>query len=208
MVKKIFIAFLLLNSYVFGQSFEGKITYSNTYESKSSEYSNEQWSSMIGATQEYYIKDGSYKAVTNGQVSKWLLYVNKDNKLYTKLSNSEAVLWSDASLNSTPIVEKIINKNTVEILGYKCDELILKCKSGVQKYYFNSKLKIDISLFENHLFGNWYDYLKQSNSLPLKMIIENSQFILTTTATEVKEEKLESTFFELPEGTNLVKSPY
>jgi hypothetical protein len=193
---------------VFGQNIEGKITYSNTYKNKNPQMTDQQWLSMMGGTQEYYIKGGNYKSVTNGTLMQWQLYVNSENKLYSKMSNSETVFWNDGLTNPDSIISVKLNKNVIKILGYECDELILTCKSGIQKYYFNSTLKVDVSLFENHKFGNWYDFLKESNSLPLKMIIDNAQFTMENIATEVKEMKLNEKDFQLPENIKTAKSPY
>jgi len=193
---------------IFGQNFEGKITYSNTYKNKNPQMTDQQWLSMMGGTQEYYIKGGNYKSVTNGTLMQWQLYVNSENKLYSKMSNSETVFWNDGLTNPDSIISVKLNKNAIKILAYECDELILTCKSGIQKYYFNSTLKVDVSLFENHKFGNWYDFLKESNSLPLKMIIDNAQFTMENIATEVKEMKLNEKDFQLPANTKTAKSPY
>ena len=78
----------------------------------------------------------------------------------------------------------------------------------IQKYYFNTKLSVDTKLFKNHKFGNWYDFLSKSNSLPLKSIVDNGQFSLESVATEVKEMKLDKTFFDLPADVKTMKSPY
>ncbi|WP_435138549.1 hypothetical protein [Formosa sp. A9] len=192
----------------FGQNFEGKITYSNSYESKNLQITNQQWLSMMGNKQEFYIKNGDYKSVTNGTLMQWQLYVNADNKIYSKMSNSETVFWNDGLSNPDSIVNVQLNKNVIEILGYNCDELILTCKSGTQKYYFNSALMVNVKLFENHLFGNWYDFLKESKALPLKIIIDNSQFTMENIATGVEKIKLSKKDFQLPENVKTAKSPY
>jgi hypothetical protein len=124
------------------------------------------------------------------------------------MSNSETVFWNDGLTNPDSIISVKLNKNVIKILGYECDELILTCKSGNQKYYFNSTLKVDVSLFENHKYGNWYDFLKESNSLPLKMIIDNAQFTMENIATEVKKMKFNEKDFQLPENIKKAKSPY
>lgn len=193
---------------VFGQTFEGKITYHNSFKSKMPNMKDEQLNSMMGSEQEYYIKGGDYKSVSNGTFSQWQLYINKDNKLYAKMSNSETILWNDGSVNTDSVIKVQLNKGVTEILGYTCDELILTCKSGTQKYYFNSKLGVDSKLYSNHKYGNWYDYLKQANALPLKMIIDNQQFILECVATEVQPLKLDDKKFKLPENVKTGKSPY
>jgi hypothetical protein len=209
MIKTITFLFAALFAITsFGQPFEGKIVYKNTYKSKMPNVTDEQFTTMMGSTQEYFIKNGDYKSVSNGSLFQWLLYVNKDNKLYSKMANSEILLWNDGAINPDEILKVEVNKGVAEILGYKCDELILTCKSGTEKYYFNAKLSVDTRLFVNHKFGNWYDFLSKSNSLPLKSIVDNGQFILESVATEVKEMKLDKTIFELPADAKTMKSPY
>lgn len=193
---------------VFGQTFEGKITYQNSYTSKLPNVQDQQFNSMMGSTQEYIIKGGDYKSISNGTLVQWQLYINKDNKLYNKMSNSETIFWNDGLTNPDSIISVEINKEVTEIFGYKCDEVILTCKSGVQKYYFNQKIAVDVSLFKNHLYGNWYDFLKVSKSLPLKSVIETQQFTLVSVATDIKEMKLDDKEFRLPENAKTAKSPY
>ena len=132
---------------------------------------------------------------------------------YSKLSrifyiHSCRTLWTDAGNNSDSVISEVLNKNVADILGYKCDELILICRSGTQKYYFNSKLGLDSKLFVNHKYGNWYSFVSKSNAVPLKMEIDNAQFTMTSTATEVKPQKLEASVFQLPPGMATEKSPY
>lgn len=192
----------------FAQTFEGKIVYKNTYKSKRPNVTDQQFTTMMGSTQEYFIKNGDYKSVTNGSFFQWQLYINKDNKLYSKMANSETLFWNDGAVNTDEIIKVEVNKAAIQVLGYTCDELIFTCNSGVQKYYFNTKLAVDTKLFVNHKFGNWYDYLLKSNSLPLKSIIQNGQFTLESEATEVAEMKLDKAVFELPANAKTMKSPY
>lgn len=209
MKKILTLAFSLLTVItVLGQSFEGKIIYSNSYVSKNPQMTDQQWTSMLGPTQEFLIKGGDYKSILNGTLVQWQLYINKDNKLYNKMSNSEIAFWNDASVQGDEIQKVEVNKGVMEVLGYKCDEVILTCKSGVQKYYFNSKLSADTKLFTNHKFGNWFDYLSKSNSLPLKSVIETGQFTMESIVSEILPMKLDAKTFDLPEGINTEKSPY
>jgi len=199
---------VLISRTVFGQTFEGKILYANSYKSKNPKMTDQQWTSMLGSIQEYLIKGGDYKSVANGTLVQWQLYINKDNKLYNKMSNSETAFWNEASVQGDEVLKVEVNKGVTEILGYICDEVVLTCKSGVQKYYFNSKLSVDTKLFINHKFGNWFDYLSKSNSLPLQSIMETAQFTIECIATEVKPMKLDTKTFELPAGIKTEKSPY
>ncbi|HEX6225024.1 MAG TPA: hypothetical protein VFZ52_11470, partial [Chryseolinea sp.] len=128
--------------------------------------------------------------------------------LYTKFSNSPSVLWNDGAVNPDSVLKSELNKEVVEILGYKCDELVLTCTSGVQKYYFNSKLKVDPTLYARHKFGNWHHYLLKSRAVPLKMLVDNVQFSLESVAVEVTPQKIDSQLFALPADAKLEKSPF
>jgi len=199
---------VLTITFSFGQTFEGKIIYENIYKSKIPNLSDQQFTLMMGATQEYLIKGGNYKSATNGTFLQWQLYINKDNKLYSKMSNSASILWNDGSVNPDEVLTAVVNKNVIDILGQPCDELVLTCKSGVQKYYFSGKLKVDPKQYENHKFGNWSDVMSRTNSLPLKIIIDNPQFTVEAVATQIEPMGLDDKQFQLPPDSQVEKSPY
>jgi hypothetical protein len=191
-----------------GQNFEGKITFKNTFKSKTQNITDEQFTAMMGDTHEYFIKGGDYKTITNGSFLQWQQYINADNKLYNKMANSETILWNDGSVNMDEVMKAEINKGVTVVMGYKCDEIILTCKSGIQKYYYNSQLGVNVSLYEKHKYGNWFEFISRSKSLPLKMIIENAQLSYEAVAIEVKPMQLEKTMFVLPANAETAKSPY
>lgn len=192
----------------FSQSFEGKILYSNSYKTKNPQVSDQQWASMMGTSQEYLIKEGNYKSIVNGTIVQWQLYINKENRLYNKMTTSETVFWSDGSVQGDEVLNIKVNTNVIKVLGYQCDEVILTCKSGVHKYYFNSILSVNSKLYSNHKYGNWFDYLSKSNALPLKSVVETAQFTFLSEATEIKPMKLTDKEFELPAGIKTSKSPF
>src|SRR6476660_6629630 len=80
-----------------GQGFEGRVLYTNSYKSKLPTVTDQQWNDMLGTSQEYYIKAGSYKSVDDGKMLQWQLFRGSESKVYTKMANSEAALWSDAT---------------------------------------------------------------------------------------------------------------
>lgn len=167
------------------QTFEGEIIYTNTYKSKVAQITNEQWIQLLGSVQHFYIKGSHYKSESNGNMMQWQMYDPSSNKLYNKTSQTDVLMWNDASVNNEVIISSSIKPHAITILGYDCDELTLTCKSGVQKYYFTSKLAADCKLYEKHLYGNWYDFLKLAKGMSLKTIIETPQFTLEQVATEV-----------------------
>lgn len=202
------ILFAFLSVTVLSQPFEGKITYQIVYTSKIPNVSDEQLTAMMGSRQDYLIKGGNYKSITNGTLLLWQLYLNADNKLYTKMPDSDVILWNDGDQYNDTVLSVELNRDVAEILEYRCDELILKCQSGIQKYYFNSKLGVDVSLFTKHQYGNWYDYLKLAKALPLKSVVDTEQFSFTSFATEVKAMKIDDSEFKLPANSKTTKNPY
>jgi hypothetical protein len=208
MKKTLFISIaLLITLFASAQTFEGLLVYTNTYKSKTPNVTDAQFTSMLGSTQDYYIKGGNYKSVVNGTFLQSQLYVNKENRLYTKVSNNEALLWNDGALNDAEIIKVESNKGVITVLGYLCDELIFTTKTGIEKYYFTAAIAIDPQLYANHKYGNWYDLISRSKSLPLKTIVENDNFILESTATAMKAMKIEDSFFALPSDAKIEKSP-
>jgi len=137
------------------QPFEGRVIYQNAYKSRLPNISDAQFTEMMGAKQEYFIKGGNYKSVSNGTSFNWQLDINRDNKLYNKLVHSETILWDDGGKVKEPVLEVVHKKDVVEVLGYRCDELTLKSKNQTETYYFSSKLGVYASLYSKHLFGNW-----------------------------------------------------
>ena len=205
---KVLALLLAIVSFTFGQNFEGKIAYKNEYKSKMPNMTDAQFSSMMGTSQEFWIKGGNYKSSTDGTLLQWQLYINNDNKLYTKMSNSATILFNDCSVNTDEVIKSELNKGVINILGHPCDELIFTCKSGVQKYYFSSELKVDPTLFEKHKFANWNEFISKAKCLPLKIFVENQQFSITSIATEITAMKLDDKLFELPADSKTEKSPY
>ncbi len=201
-------AILFSSLFVSAQNFEGKIVYQNVVKSKIPNVADAQFVNILGKSTEYYIKNGDYKSILKGASIESQQYLKKENKLYTKMANSDTFLWNDGAKNPDEVLKVELNKGVLTVAGFKCDEIILTCLSGVQKYYFNSKVGIDSDLFINHKFGNWYDFISKSKALPLKYSIENSQFILESTATSVQNLVLDELFFQLPANAKTLKNEF
>lgn len=210
MKKTIIMLFTVMATFTaIGQNFEGKISYSNTYKSKKWGVSDDYFKKMFGTKQDFYIKDSNYKAITNGTLQ-WTLYINKNNKLYSYNMDKETVYWTDATeQDSDDIVTNMeINKKVTTILGYECDEVILTSKSGTTTYYYSSQIVADAKLYSNHKAGNWYDFVKATNSLPLKTIVDGKYFYMESVAIAVKVLKLDAKAFSVPANSKVKKNPF
>lgn len=179
------------------QDFEGKIVYKKNFILKNKSAVNH-LNEAMGIHEEYFIKNGNYKSIIDGKEIQWRLYIDKDNKIYHKYAQSTTIFFMDASIKKDEILHTKLTKNVIEVLGYSCDELILTTKSGLKKYYFSAKFPVHADAFSRHHFDNYSDYISIAGAIPLKMIIENNQFIEESTAIEILPLLLNDKEFVLP----------
>ena len=112
-IMKYTIVLLVLTSLcskVFCQNFEGEIIYQNNIESRMQGVTDAQLTSVVGSRQEYYIKDGYYKSVMNGQSIIMQLYDWTTNRIYNKMAKSDTLYWFNAATNTDDIISHEIKK--------------------------------------------------------------------------------------------------
>ncbi|MFK8054794.1 MAG: hypothetical protein AB8F78_01635 [Saprospiraceae bacterium] len=208
-MKKLLLSslFLFASLVILAQSFEGKIIYDVAYESKHPQMTGEQWGTMLGTQQDYYIKGNNYKSIMNGQMISWQLYNPTENRLYSKMTSPDVAYWTDARSNLDSVLSFTINEDAAVILGYSCDELILNVQSGKQSYFFAKKLVVDPADYPEHHFGNWTTFISHAKSLALKIVIDTDYFVSTNTAIEVSAEPIPDAFFVMDEGVEVKESP-
>jgi hypothetical protein len=196
---------VLITTNAFTQNFEGKIIYQLQYRSKWPSLKVEDLQSTLGTEHEYLVKNGNYKTtISPNAMVQWQLYSHQDNKLYNQFTNNPTILWYDGAKNTDTVYSYTINKNVVKVAGYDCDELIMRCKRGIMKYYYNAAIKADPLVYKQHRFGNWYFYLQLTQALPLKYIYELTQYSIEHTATQVLPMQLEDSLFQLPANAKTV----
>ncbi|MBS1759289.1 MAG: hypothetical protein JST23_04115 [Bacteroidetes bacterium] len=207
-MNKATILFLFFFTVVKGycQNFEGEIIYNNHFTSKMKSYTDEQLGNLIGTKQEYLIKDGNYKSFLNGMSVTMQLYDNKSNRIYNRTPKSDTLYWFDASMNTDAVTSFEIKRNTEKILGYQCDAIIMKTKTGTTTIYYNAKYKVDSKLYTKHSYSNWAFYINQTKSLPLKTIIETDSFKMESIAVEIKPMSLGGEYFNIDIKTPVKKS--
>lgn len=200
------ILFCFIVLFANAQTFEGEITYRNSYQSKLTNLKSEQLNAMMGTKQDYYIKGSNYKSLFNGAFTKMQLYKASENKSYTLTGKNDTLYWEDYSTNKDEAVKYELQKNADTVLGIACDVLIIQANKSKTYFYFNSKYSVNPELFKGHNYGNWYYIISKTKGLPLKTVYETDQFILTSIATEIKEQKLEDNFFEIPDKKKAAKA--
>jgi hypothetical protein len=196
-IKVIIGVFLLISVHIKAQSFEGKISYNNYYQSKLANLKSEQLNAMMGTKQDFYIKGSSYKSVFNGAFTRMQIYKTSENKSYTLTGKNDTLYFEDYGINKDEAVKSELLKNQDTVMGIPCDVLIVETKKSKTYFYFNYQYSVNPELFKQHTYGNWYYTISKTMALPLKTVYQTEQFILTSTVIEIKEQKLEDAFFEI-----------
>jgi hypothetical protein len=188
---RILILLLMLSPLMcLAQSFEGKITYSNRYKSKSPQLKDAQLATLMGTTQDYYIKGGDYKSIFNGSFVRMQLYKSTENKGYTSTAKSDSLYWEDYSKSKDVAIKFEVEKGKETIMGVLCDVLTVYTPKSKTAYYYNNKYGVNPALFKQHVYGNWYYVISKTRALPLKTIFDNEQFTLISTAVNISPMKL------------------
>lgn len=195
-----FLVLLLLSPIMcLAQAFEGKITYSIEYKSKSPQLKDAQLATMLGNTQDYYIKGGDYKSVFNGAFLKMQLYKSEENRSYTLTGQSDSFYWEDYGKNKDVATKFDIVKGKEAVMGVLCDVLTVYTPKSKTSYYYNGKYGVNPVVFKRHAYGNWFYVISKMSALPLKTIIETEQFTMVNTALNITPMKLNNKLFELPQ---------
>lgn len=198
----------LITSSLMAQTFEGMIKYSNSYQSKITNLTNEQLNGLMGTQQVYVIKGNNYKSALNGSFTKLQIYRGDENKSYTLTAKSDTLYWEDYSQNQDVAISYEIKENQEIILGVPCDVIVVQTEKSKTYFYYNSKYTVNPELFEQHHFGNWYYTISKTKALPLKTIFETEQFVMTSVATEITPMKLEDNVFEIQNKNKVAKATW
>lgn len=194
---RLLILLLLLTPTInFAQTFEGKIRFTNSYKSKSPQLKDEQLESMMGTIQDYYIKGGDYKSITNGSYLKMQLYRSTENRGYILTSKSDSLYWEDYSKNKDVVTKFDVKKGKETIMGVLCDVLIIYTLKSKASYYYSSKYGVNPDLYKQHAYGNWYYIVSKIKALPLKTVYESERFTFTSIAVNIIPMKLEAKVFK------------
>lgn len=227
-MKKILYAIFatLTYSLMFGQSFEGKLTYSVDFEIKDQKFGDfkitkEQVIEKMKNDGEYFdtltvtLKGGNYIKKDNSKTENLIIYKSSVNKIYSFQKDSEYESITDANkynaLNidfKKPKAEKIDSLKSVN--GINCKLVKLSWDNiGKEYYFFNSKTaKLDPKLFEKHNYEYFNTVVKSTNSYPLEIIkIVNNFITIKMTLTSISEENVNDELFDI-EKIKSKKSSY
>jgi hypothetical protein len=201
MTKFLFFYYLLISLDSDAQFFSGKITYADSFKSKTPDISSEDLEKYIGAKRELYIQNSFYKDVHSGELKSVMIYRGESNRLYDYSLVSDTVYWVNALSDTLSKISysKIDDSNEI-ILGLKCKKITIESELGSTIYFFNENYPINPNEFSDHNLNFWNFYTLKTKSIPLKVIFENDKVILTSIAVKIEEIELADSVFTIPRG--------
>ena len=154
----------------------------------------------IVSTQKYYYKDKYYKSILDGDRLFYQIYSPKDSKLYSFYDKSDTASVSDCKHNEEKITETILEDSDTIIYNIMCKKVTFKLNSGGEMIFFFNPyyFKLNPEKFKGHKLGFWYDYLKVSNSLPIKYIIKKPFLNMEVTLVDVTMRNISEKEFAIP----------
>jgi len=131
-------------------------------------------------------------------------YLEKGNLLYRFIDNSNIVSAIDVSidleekLGSKPVVAK---KDKKEMVGdINCSIVEVVWKTGIYRYYYSEGLlRINPDFFKSYNYNQFYEFLKISQSLPIKVEMETYNFYKSVYELQAySNEQIDEELFVLP----------
>lgn len=218
MRKTITIFLLSISSLLSAQNFEGTLTYSVDFElsqnmldmgltkemMKSKMLAEGTWADTIKTS----YKNGFYRSHNLSANRSWVIYRPDTKKIYSFQNGetSDLCMVTDTTID---LEEKMTGEGPnltlldtlTEYKDYRLKTVHVKWKSGNYYYLFDEDhFNMDPELFEGHIYDAWYDYLKLSGSLPVKIIKEAGKMMtITMSLVDASETRIEDSVFQIPE---------
>ena len=186
--------------------FEGKISYDYDFIIKDTTRKTLFFKTLYPTKSVLTFKDGNSIEEYEGGESIYDLYIVNQNKFYTKRNPSDTLFWFDCGGPGEEILSMKVNSNNENILGIKCNELLITYKKKTVTYWYNQDtLKINPDWFKRLTYTNRDITSKKVGAICLKVKVEYPDYILMQTATSISIEKINSEVLTLPANAVLVK---
>ncbi len=178
------------------KSFEGVIDYQLEVKSKNGSISDESFRRLLatGTTMKVHIKQGNFR-----RESAKLLEINRTDSSYQlfMFKGIDTFFYNPPSAEDEK-QEISQSEKIVNIAGYDCKSVTIKSNSMVTTYFYALSLFQDPAYSRPDDKGSFTLFLKQTNAVYLKCIIETGQFVYTETAFRVVKGTVNDAVFQIP----------
>ena len=165
---------------LFGQSFEGWITYkTEMINPDSTFFPDSMWQSVMKEKfgerrymlKKCFYKNGMYLTEIDAGIENGFQVLNpKDKLIYSWSTNSDTAITVDSQQFSDEFVEMVESELTDTIMGIPCQSVVVKSKMGRMTLWYNRDyFKIDSNYYNGHVYGHREQIIDRLGCLPLKM---------------------------------------
>jgi hypothetical protein len=193
--------------------FEGIITYKIEFAKGDPYFLPEFLDTAFGSREEYYFKEGYYKAKyfdSKGNLIFTRIYDRSRNRNYYIDPDKDSIRTDSAGVVKSNCTG-IRTANTSKVLGHLCtgygmnfwQETEQKVYQWSDTMYFGNVLKINPEWFAGYRDQDWFDLMKETRSLPLKRIQDGDMYKETATLVKIRRCKLDMKEFAVPDGRPL-----
>ncbi len=173
--------------------FSGVIIYEVEVQSKSNRFSSEYFQQMFGTQTTMIYEDAVYmQTYKNGSIEFDYLDA-KAGKMFMKYSGTDTLLIYNANTEKDNILLQVIERvEHDKILNYDCTSIIMKLRNPFHNIemsttmFYSEDLKINHELFANTKRIILHEGYKIMKSIPLKLVMENEFYKMTSTAISIK----------------------
>lgn len=179
------------------KEFEGRIVYKVSIESKVPGVEGKTWQTVMALADKgtYYVKQGNYKLVygLNEQY-----FISSMQKVFVKFKGIDTLYYMDYASDTATIlnVSKAGAGKTVN--GYPCKLITIKTAGDEKKYYYAPSLYLNPEYDKNNTIGQLNIVSKETSSIWLESVLNNNSYTVTHTCTQLVQEEINTSEFELP----------
>lgn len=217
-ISSLVLVFGLSAHLVFGQNFEGSITYKVEAQNPNPEMiTDSMW--QVGMKEQFgerghmlttsYYKGANYYSEIDAGRSHGIQAFNpKDGLIYSWESGSEVAMTLD-SKKSLDVFESIsLLEETQTILDIECKSAVIKSQLGQMTVWYNPEhFTLDAAHYKGHIYGHWEQIMDELGCLPVKIEQQGFAGHIVMTAINFTEEKLSDDQFEIPNFKEVTPNP-
>ena len=143
-------------------------------------------------------KNGDYLNLFKGSYITVQLYKNKEDNIYTVLTNRDTIFYNKVTEKKGDISNLKTSLEETIILDKNCIEISFETETSKYKYFYNNDYFVDPTLYSKHYLGNWNKIVEKTKSFPMKVVLETDYFTMISIAISIKEGEVDQRLFSLP----------
>jgi hypothetical protein len=142
----------------------------------------------------YYVKRGNYKLVYGANVQ---YFIPSQQKVFVKFKGLDTLYYMDYESDTATVLNVSKTGAGKTVNGYPCKLITIKTASDVKKYYYAPSLYLNPEYDKNNTIGQLNIVSKETSSIWLESVWDNSSYTVTHTCMQLVEGEIENSEFEL-----------